>query len=116
MNEIISDKNLTAYCGLYCGACPRYLKGRCAGCRENEKLSWCKIRDCNMQHSYSSCADCSLVAFEDCSLNHNLISKFFAFVFGSDRDACIARIKAVGADAFADEMAALGRHTVKRKR
>jgi len=116
MNEITIDKNLIAHCGLYCGACPRYLKGKCAGCRENEKLSWCKIRTCNTENDYHSCAECSLMKFEDCKLNHNAMSKFFALVFGSDRDACIARIKEAGPETFAEEMAALKCHTIKRRK
>ena len=116
MNEIKTDKDLIAYCGLYCGACPRYLKGKCSGCRENAKLSWCKIRTCNAEHGSHSCAECGLMKFEDCKLNHNAMSKFFAVVFGSDRDACVARIKEVGPEVFAGEMAALGCHTIKRKK
>ena len=116
MNEIKADKDLIAYCGLYCGACPRYLKGKCGGCREDEKLAWCKIRSCNTEHSFHSCADCSLMAFEDCKLNHNFMSKFFAFVFGSDRDACVERIKKIGSEPFAQEMAKIGCHTIKRRR
>jgi len=32
MKEIIADEKLVAKCGLYCGACGAYLKGRCPGC------------------------------------------------------------------------------------
>ena len=41
-----------SYCGLYCGACPSYLKGTCLGCRSDDKSQprkskWgCKIRKC----------------------------------------------------------------------
>ncbi len=116
MKKIIADKNLIAYCGLYCGACPRYLKGKCPGCRENEKAAWCKIRTCNRDNSYESCADCKLMAFESCKLNHNFMSRFFAVIFGSNRDACIIRIKEVGYEKFAEEMTTLGSHTIKRKK
>ena len=50
---------LVARCGLYCGACGSYLKGRCPGCRENVKATWCKVRACCGEHSYASCADCT---------------------------------------------------------
>lgn len=116
MKEITADKNLIAHCGLYCGACPRYLKGKCAGCRENEKLTWCKIKTCNKENGYHSCADCKLMEFEKCRLNHNFMSKLFALILGSDRDACIARIKEVGHETFAMEMTQLGSHTIKRKK
>ncbi len=31
MKEIVSDPKLVAYCGLYCGACKRYLQEKCPG-------------------------------------------------------------------------------------
>jgi hypothetical protein len=37
MKQIIADKNLVAYCGLYCGACNKYLDGKCPGCQKNKK-------------------------------------------------------------------------------
>ena len=46
MKNIESDKELIAACGLYCGACRKYLAERCPGCRLNEKAAWCKIRSC----------------------------------------------------------------------
>ena len=42
MKEIVADTNLIGYCGLYCGACKRYLKDKCPGCHKNEKAAWCK--------------------------------------------------------------------------
>ena len=29
MREMVSNPDLAACCGLYCGACKSYLKGRC---------------------------------------------------------------------------------------
>jgi len=29
--EVNMDRDLIAYCGLYCGACGKYIKGKCAG-------------------------------------------------------------------------------------
>lgn len=46
MKNIESDKELIAACGLYCGACRKYLAEKCPGCRLNEKAAWCKIRSC----------------------------------------------------------------------
>ncbi len=34
MKEIVSDTNLVAYCGLYCGACSSYT-------REGHKVTFC---------------------------------------------------------------------------
>jgi len=39
MKTITSNAELVAYCGLYCGACGAYLKGRCPGCHENKKAT-----------------------------------------------------------------------------
>ena len=76
MKQIIADKNLVAYCGLYCGACRSYLKGRCPGCHENTKASWCKIRPCCAEHSYATCADCEeFTDPDDCRKFNNWIGK-----------------------------------------
>ena len=63
MRSIVSDHGLVAYCGLYCGACGRYLKDKCPGCHENQKAGWCKVRVCCVDNHYASCADCE--QFED---------------------------------------------------
>jgi hypothetical protein len=106
MREIVADKSLVAYCGLYCGACGRYLRGRCPGCRENPNAGWCKVRTCSIDGGLSSCADCS--EHTDpmaCSKFNNVISRLFGFVFRSNRAACIAAIRDKGLEAFAGEMA-----------
>lgn len=112
---IRADKELIAYCGLYCGACPRFIKGKCAGCRESEKLSWCKIRDCNRDHGYHDCSDCTQMDFSDCKLNHNLMASFFGLIFNSDRDACVAKIREVGKEGYAGYMAENGKMSFKRR-
>jgi hypothetical protein len=115
MKEIVADKNLVAYCGLYCGACRRYLGGKCPGCEKNEKASWCKIRTCNREHSQTSCAECT--EFQDvnsCKKFNNPISRVFGFIFRSNRKACIERLKGVGRERFAAEMAELRKHSLPR--
>lgn len=37
--DLIGDEKLVAACGLYCGACHKFLTGKCPGCKENEKAS-----------------------------------------------------------------------------
>jgi hypothetical protein len=115
MTSVVTDPKLVAYCGLYCGACRAYRKGRCPGCAENEKAGWCKIRACCIENDYTSCAACTQFAnVADCKKFDNFLAKVFGFVFRSDRKACIARIKEIGAEAYAAEMAAQGRQSIRR--
>jgi hypothetical protein len=108
------DSALVAYCGLYCGACSRYRKGKCPGCHYNAKATWCKIRSCNIEHGYQSCADCAEYADpHHCTKFHNLFSKAIGFVLRSDRRACVYQIKEKGLDGHAQAMAELGRVSIK---
>ena len=112
---IVADSNLVAKCGLYCGACGAYLSGRCPGCAKNEKATWCQIRSCNLANSLSSCASCA--TFPDpmgCNKYNSLISKVIGFILRSNRSKCIARIREVGPEAYAMEMAAMGRQSLPR--
>lgn len=113
-NQIIADKNLVACCGLYCGACGSYLKGKCKGCRENVKATWCKTRACCMENNYLSCANCQKMDYMDCKKFNNFISKLYGVILRSDRPACIRRIKEIGYEQYASEMAASQRQSVKR--
>ena len=113
--QIISDKNLIAYCGLYCGACGSYLKGKCPGCKENVKATWCKTRQCCIENNYSSCADCEKIELMDCKKFNNFFSKLFGLILRSDRPACIRRIKEIGPEQYAIEMASSQRQSIKRK-
>jgi hypothetical protein len=115
MKDIVSDPELVAYCGLYCGACGAFLKGRCPGCHENEKASWCKVRSCCMDNSYSSCAQCK--EFDDptaCGKFNNIFSKIFGFIFRSDRAACIRQIRKLGIRGHADDMTRKGAQSIRR--
>jgi hypothetical protein len=109
------DPDLVASCGLYCGACRSYLKGRCLGCRENKKATWCKIRTCCAEGKIATCASCArYVDPNDCKKFNNFISKIFGFLFKSDRAACISQIKRLGLDGHAARMAESGRQSIKR--
>lgn len=114
--EILSNPQLIAYCGLYCGACNSYLNGRCPGCRQNSKAAWCKVRTCNMGNNYSSCADCKEFSNPlDCRKFNNTISKIFALVFRSDRPASIQMIKEKGYEGYAAYMTENKLQVIKRK-
>ncbi len=115
MKNIVADRQLVAYCGLYCGACKRYLNDKCPGCHENEKASWCKIRSCCRENQFQSCADCKEFPNpNDCKMFNNLLSKFFGFIFQSDRAACIQKIKELEVDGCAEYMAERKLPSIKR--
>lgn len=114
--EIISNSSLVAACGLYCGACRKYLVGKCPGCADNVKATWCKIRICCNTSNIQSCAGCQMVtSTQECKKINNFISKIFALLFKSDRNACVARIKEVGYDNYAQEMSAQKLQSIKHK-
>ncbi len=105
MEPIVADTNVIAFCGLYCGACAKYRRGRCPGCQGNDKASWCKVRACCLEQGYKSCADCTEFSNPmDCTKLNNFMAKFFAVLFNSNRPACLAMIKERGYDAFAEHM------------
>lgn len=103
-----------AACGLYCGACRKYLAGKCPGCRQNDKASWCRIRRCSMEKGFHSCADCTMNV-KDCRIHNNVMGKIFAFLFNSDRAACIHYIQANGYKAFAEEMTRRKEQTMRKR-
>lgn len=117
METITVDADLVAMCGLYCGACPSYRKGKCPGCRKNTKATWCRTRTCAMEKHCGSCADCGIYPDpgRDCRKMNNIISKVFSLLFNSNRAACLRRIRSVGRENFAREMAALGRPSLPRR-
>ena len=112
----MSDGALVSFCGLYCGECGKYRKGKCLGCMGNEKAAWCGIRKCNIEKGYKSCAEC--VEFADpmaCSKFDNLMGRLFGFLFNSNRAAGIAMIKEKGLEGFAEHMAEYGRVSIRRR-
>lgn len=101
-------KSEIAACGLFCGACRKYLKGTCPGCRDYVKASWCSVRSCCIEHGWTSCAECTLMPLSECRKFNSFVGKVFAVVFRSDRRGCVERIREVGCDAFAAEMRLAG--------
>lgn len=105
MSELLSVAALVSSCGLYCGTCYKYKKGKCPGCSENKKASWCEIRVCTKDNGYHTCAECTeFTDVHECKKFNTLFSKFFAFVFKSDRKASLQMIADIGLDKYASEM------------
>jgi hypothetical protein len=115
MAEPTPDAKLVAACGLYCGACRAHLRGRCPGCRDNVKATWCKIRECVLGHGWSSCAECADHPDpKSCPKFDNVISRIIGFVLRSNRAACIAQIREVGLEGHAERMARERRQSIRR--
>lgn len=115
MENIVADTANIAFCGLYCGACRKFLNGKCAGCQGNEKASWCKVRSCCLENGYQSCADCKTYADpNDCKMYDNFMARLFGFVFRSDRQACITHIKKEGYQKFAEFMTQNRQMSIRR--
>ena len=109
MPEILASLDHIAYCGLYCGSCRSLRKGKCPGCHDNVKASWCKIRACCMERCFASCADCTdFENVRDCKKLNNIISKIFALAFKTNRPGSIESIRESGYDSFARAMAENG--------
>jgi hypothetical protein len=115
-NQPVVDEKLVAYCGLYCGTCKLYLKGRCKGCVERKNAGWCKVRTCCLENKYDTCAACKKFEdIDDCSVFNNFFSKVFFWVFNSNRKANVEKIKLHGKKALAEELSGMGRPSYKRK-
>ena len=115
IQEIKNDTQLIAYCGLYCGACRKYISGKCPSCKLLVSPHWCKIRTCCIDQKFSSCAECPLETPNDCKKFNNPISKVFAVIFGSDREKCILKIREEGAVWYAANMAETRQQSLKNK-
>lgn len=112
----INIKTIAA-CGLYCANCSKYTKGKCPGCRDNLKASWCSIKTCVLDKGITSCADCNEFSnVKDCKKFNNFIGRAFGFVFNSDRKACIDMIRQDGYEKFVDYMALNSMVTMKRRK
>lgn len=48
-----ANKEYIAACGLYCGACRKFISGKCPGCRQNEKAAWRRIGTCAIESRFS---------------------------------------------------------------
>lgn len=113
MKPIIANTDRIAACGLYCGACRKFLVGKCPGCRENTQATWCKIRPCCKEKGISTCAGCQQDV-KECKTYSNFVSKLFGLLFRSDRAACIRYIREHGGQAYAEEMTRRQAQTMKK--
>ena len=115
MNEVsLSQLKLISKCGLYCGNCKKFKLGKCAGCVENEKASWCKVRTCCLENAYSTCADCTQKNPHKCKSLNSFISSAFSFIFRRDRRASIDFIKSNGPETYIRLMDCQNRMAIRK--
>ncbi|MFC1509260.1 DUF3795 domain-containing protein [Candidatus Omnitrophota bacterium] len=100
-----SIDSIVAYCGLVCSNCGMYLKGKCTGCHSDRPMNRnCKMKACAIERDYLTCADCTdFENLKECKKLNNLVSKFFGFVFRTNRIGNLHRIREVGMEAFTEE-------------
>jgi hypothetical protein len=116
VSDVVADPDLVARCGLYCGACGAYRKGRCPGCARATNRSWCKVRTCCGERSLASCAECADHADPaGCPKFDNVVARLFGLVMNSDRRAAVLKLRALGRDAFAAYMAGRGWQSIPRR-
>lgn len=94
----------TAYCGIYCAACTRYLAGLenpeegCPGCNQGEVGYPCQIKPCAEGSDLNACGECAQFPCEK-------LTEFF----GTDRDYAVVgeknsyRIAEIGYIAWLEE-------------
>jgi hypothetical protein len=114
-SEVKNDPQLIAYCGLYCGACRKFMTGKCTGCQKLSQPHWCKIRTCCIDKKFNSCADCLLETPNACKKFNNPVSKVFSLIFGSNREKCILTIREKGPVWYAGHMAETRQQSLKGK-
>lgn len=114
MKPIINSTELIAACGLYCGACKKYLKDKCPGCTKNRTATWCKIRQCCRNNGYKTCAECDM-NISKCKYHKTFINKLYSFIFNSDRPACIRYIRRNGEKAYAERMTWEEQMSIRRR-
>lgn len=95
----LEGKDLVAYCGIYCGGCGGYKKGRCKGCKDGGGFKSCPVRICCQERNYETCAECDQLL--GCKKLDNFIASLFSFIFRQlPRIEKIKRIKEIGIEAY----------------
>ena len=120
--QLLADEKLISYCGFYCGACPKYQKGQCSGCKGDapdcaKGYSACKVRPCCLDNGYSSCADCQKYeSVRECKDYNPLMIRFGQFVSRTNRRKGIEMIREKGTTEFLNFMIDKEWVTVKMKK
>jgi hypothetical protein len=119
--DIEKDEKLIAYCGFYCGACPKYKTGKhnCQGCKGDNPicLNSCKVRPCNIENGYSSCVDCKqYTKLQKCKKYNPFLIKLGEFITGTSRKECVEMIRESGKENFVNYMVEKKLVSIKRNK
>ena len=93
---------IIARCGLICSQCGAYVKGRCGGCHSEKPMNFgCKVKPCTQEKNYNTCAECEdFENLKECRKLNNFISRFFGFIFRTDRIGNLNCIRNTGLENF----------------
>ena len=106
---------LIAYCGLYCGACGKYVKELCPGCIDNKKTSLCAVKNCCINKKIASCAECAdFIDKSACLKLNGPVSKIIYFFTDSDRLKCLKMLSELGPKPYAGFMSENGFHSLNK--
>lgn len=105
MTNINMENIIIACCGLCCSNCGMYKKEKCQGCHSDKPMNRnCKMKACAMGHGYATCAECTdFQNLKECKKLYNIISRFFGFIFHTDRIGNLNRIRKIGLDKFKED-------------
>lgn len=116
-----TQTGLISYCGFYCGACPKYVKEECEGCKgETSRCAAgykaCKVRPCCLGKGINSCADCDeFTSVKDCKIYNPLMIRIGQFITRTNRRKGIEMIKEKGEECFLNFMMEKNWVTYKNK-
>ena len=68
-----------------------------------------------MEKDFHTCAECDKDV-KECKTHNNFVGKLFAFLFNSDRSACIHYIREHGEDSFAKKMVEGKQMTIRKRK
>ncbi len=100
------DNSKISYCGFYCGACPKFIKGQCFSCKGDAPkcavgYKACKVRPCCIEKGIESCADCEEYdSVKACKKYNPLMIRFGQFITQTNRRKGIEMIKEKGEQEF----------------
>lgn len=111
MSESNKQEMIIAYCGLCCTNCGMYQKKKCLGCHSDKPMNRnCQMKACAAARGFVTCAECSdFTDLKDCKKLYNIISRFFGFIFRSDRIGSLNSIREIGLEGFKEKKRADGK-------